>query len=228
LTRNRLAALLGKGPDRGLTINRPASPALKAFGLPANVGADVLGRRPDIVAARWRAEAAAKRIKVAKAQFYPNINLLGLLGFSSLGVGNLLASGSDVGSVGSAVSLPIFDGGRRRATFKGARADYDFAVASYDETLTQALREVADVAVSSRQLEVELSNARSSLDATERAYRLAEVRYKAGAADYQSVLIVEDRLLVRRRIVSGLESRAFILDVALTRSLGGGVLRTDD
>ncbi|MEO9131195.1 MAG: TolC family protein, partial [Sphingomonas sp.] len=84
------------------------------------------------------------------------------------------------------------------------------------------MREVADVAVSSRQLDIELSNAKAALDSTERAYRLAQFRYKAGASDYQSVLIVEDRLLARRRIVSALQSRAFILDVALVRSLGGG------
>jgi NodT family efflux transporter outer membrane factor (OMF) lipoprotein len=221
LTRNRLAALLGAGPDRGLAIARPANASLKSFGLPANLAAGLLGRRPDIVAAKWRAEAAAKRIKVARAQFYPNINLLGFIGFDALGIGNLLNAGSDVGGAGPAISLPIFDGGRRRANYRGARADYDAAVALYDETVTQAIREVADVAVGMRQLEDELKGAEEARLATERAYRLAELRYTAGAADYQSVLIVEDRLLARRRVVSALQSRAFILDIALVRSLGG-------
>jgi NodT family efflux transporter outer membrane factor (OMF) lipoprotein len=224
LTRNRLAALLGAGPDRGLAIARPGNAALKAFGLPSNLSADLLGRRPDIVAAKWRAEAAAKRIKVARAQFYPNINLLGFIGFDALGIGNLLNSGADVGGAGPAISLPIFDGGRRRANFRGARADYDASVALYDDTVTQAMREVADVAVSMRQLQAELTGAEDAVTATERAYRLAQLRYKEGAADYQSVLLVEDRLLVRRRVVSALKSRAFILDIALVRSLGGGVL----
>ncbi len=225
LTRNRLAALLGAGPDRGCSIERPSTPKLKSFGLPANISADLLGRRPDIAAARWRVEASGNRIKVAKAQFYPNVNLMGLIGFESLGIGNLLMSGSDVGSIGPAVSLPIFDGGRRRANYRGARADYDLSVASYDETLTQALREVADVAVTSRQLTAEIAGANDALKATERAYRLAQLRYTQGATDYQSVLIVEDRLLLRRRVAAALQSRSFILDVALTRSLGGGVLR---
>ncbi|WP_420145177.1 efflux transporter outer membrane subunit [Sphingobium sp.] len=225
LTRNRLAALLGAGPDRGRRIDRPNAPALKGFGLPSNLSADLLGHRPDIVAARWRVEAAGKRIKVAKAQFYPNINLMGLIGFESLGIGNLLDGGSDIGAAGPAISLPIFDGGRRRAHYRGARADYDAAVASYDETLTQALRDVADVAVSSRQLAEEMQGADAALSATERAYRLARLRYTQGASDYQSVLLVEDRLLQRRRIVAALQSRNFILDVALIRSLGGGVMR---
>lgn len=222
LTRNRLAALLGAGPDRGLTIARPAQASLKPFGLPANIAADLLGRRPDIVAARWRVEAAASRIHVARAQFYPNINLLGLVGFDALGIGNLLNPGADIGGGGPAISLPIFDGGRRRANYRGARAEFDVSVALYDETVTQAMRDVADVAVGIRQLEAELTGARDALAATERAYRLARLRYTAGAADYQSVLLVEDRLLARRRILSALQSRAFILDIALVRSLGGG------
>lgn len=226
LTRNRLAALLGKGPDRGLAIARPAAASLRAFGLPSDVPAGLIGRRPDIVAARWRAEAAADRIKVAHAQFFPTINLLGLVGLESLGIGNLLNGGADIGSGGPAISLPIFDGGRRRANYRGARADYDLAVALYDDTLTQALREVTDVVVSTRQLDVELAEARAALAATERAYHLAELRYTEGASDYQSVLQVEDRLLARRRVVSGLEARAFVLEVTLARSLGGGVLTT--
>ncbi len=225
LTRNRLAALLGAGPDRGRSIEPPRTPVLKAFGLPTNLSADLLGRRPDIVAARSRVEASAKRIKVARAQFYPNVNLLGLIGFQSLGIGNLFNGGSDVGAAGPAVSLPIFDGGRRRANYRGARADYDLSVATYDETLTQALREVADVVVSSRQLADEVAGANAALAAMERAYRLAQLRYTQGATDYQAVLNVEDRLLLRRRIAAALQSRSFILDVALIRSLGGGVLR---
>ncbi|MEC3950204.1 efflux transporter outer membrane subunit [Sphingobium sp. HWE2-09] len=225
LTRNRMAALLGAGPDRGLSIRRPTAPALKTFGLPANLSADLLGRRPDVVAARWRVEAAGRRIRVARAQFYPNVNLLGLIGFEALGIGNLLNSGSDIGSAGPAVSLPIFDGGRRRANYRGARAEYDASVAAYDDALTQALREVADVAVSSRRLVDEVAGADQAMAATERAYRLAQLRYREGAIDYQSVLNVEDRLLVRRRLAAALQARGFILDVALVRSLGGGVLR---
>ena len=224
LPRHPLAALLGAGPDCGLAIARPPRVSLKPLGLPAKIPADLLGRRPDIIAAKWRVEAAANRIKVAHAQFYPNINLLGLIGFEALGIGNLLNGGADIGAAGPAISLPLFDGGRRRASYRGARADYEASVALYDETVTEALRDVADVTVGMRQLQTELTEAQSALSATERAYRLAQLRYKAGAADYQSVLLIEDRLLVRRRIVSALASRSFIFDVALIRSLGGGVL----
>ena len=144
LTRNRLADLMGEGPDRGLSIVKPGAAMIQAFGLPPSLAADLIGRRPDVVAARWRAEAAAKRIGVAKAQFYPDINLVADIGFEALHLHNFFEAGSDIGSVGPAATLPIFEGGRLRANLRGAEADYADAVATYDATLTEALHEVAD------------------------------------------------------------------------------------
>jgi NodT family efflux transporter outer membrane factor (OMF) lipoprotein len=222
LSRNQIAALMGEGPDSGLAIARPRAAALKAFGLPATLAANLVGRRPDLAAARWRAEAAASRIGVAKAQFYPDINLAAFIGYQSLGISKLFAAGSDIGQVGPAVTLPIFEGGRLRANLRGARADYEAAVASYDQTLTQALHEVADAAASQRALSVRLSASAEALGADEEAYRIARLRYEGGLANYQSVLLAEDAVLTSRRSVVDLQARAFTLDVQLIRALGGG------
>jgi NodT family efflux transporter outer membrane factor (OMF) lipoprotein len=222
LTRNQLAALLGQGPDRGLSIARPGPAALKAFGLPERLAADLVGRRPDLTAAKWRAEAASKRIGVAKAAFYPNVNLAAVIGYESLGLSKLFASGSDYGQYGAAVSLPIFEGGRLRANLHGARADYDAAVASYDATLVQALREVADAAVSERALDERLKQSREALADDEAAYKVARLRYEGGLANYQTVLLAEDAVLQARRDVVDLEARAFSLDIQLVKALGGG------
>jgi NodT family efflux transporter outer membrane factor (OMF) lipoprotein len=222
LTRNRLAALLGAGPDRGLAIARPAPAALKPFGLPQTLAAELVGRRPDVAAARWRAEAAASRIKEAKAAFYPNVNLAGFIGFQSLKLTELFKSGSDVGAVGPAISLPIFQGGSLRAGLRGAEADRDAAVASYDAALTEALRQVADAVASQRALAGQLADSRAALAASEDAYRIARLRYQGGLSTYQSVLIAEQNALRRRRTVADLDARAFALDVALVRALGGG------
>jgi NodT family efflux transporter outer membrane factor (OMF) lipoprotein len=222
LTRDQLAALMGEGPDRGLSIERPRASAVKAFGLPPTLAADLVGRRPDLTAARWRAEAAASRIGVAKAQFYPDINLAAFIGFESLGLSKLFAAGSDIGQVGPAVTLPIFEGGRLRANLRGARADYETAVASYDQTLTQALHDVADAAASERALGVRLNESAAALTADEEAYRIARLRYEGGLANYQSVLLAEDAVLQARRTVVDLQARAFTLDVQLVRALGGG------
>jgi hypothetical protein len=154
LTRLRLAALMGQAPDRAATIE-PArgGPACGAWACLSDLPSALIARRPDLVAARWRAEAASERIDVAHAAFYPNVNLVGLIGVQSLGIGNLADAGSDLGSAGVVLGLPIFDGGRRKAGFKVARADYDAAVAAYDATLNLALEEVADAVTSQRALE---------------------------------------------------------------------------
>jgi NodT family efflux transporter outer membrane factor (OMF) lipoprotein len=221
-TRNGLAALLGAGPDRGLAIARPSVAALKPFGLPANLAADLIGRRPDVVAAKWRAEAASKRIGQAKAAFYPNVNLAAAIGVQSLHLDKLFDSGSDVGSVGPAISLPIFEGGRLKANLRAAEADRDGAVAAYDAAVTQALRDVADVAASERALSTRLTESRAALAASEDGFRIAKLRYQGGLSTYQNVLIAEQAVLSQRRIVADLESRALTLDVALVRALGGG------
>lgn len=222
LTRNRLAALIGAGPDRGLTIARPSAEALQAHGLPDGATTELLGRRPDIAAARARVEAAASRIKVARADFYPAVNLSAMFGLQSLGLDNLVKGGSIFGSVGPAISLPIFRGGALSAQYKGARANYDEAVASYDGTVVEAFREVADAVTSRRMLGVRLGESRLALSGADQAYAVARQRYEGGLSTFLDVLTAEERVLQNRRTVADLEMRAFALDIALVRALGGG------
>jgi outer membrane protein TolC len=122
------------------------------FALPAQLSANLLGRRPDIAAARLHAQASAEKIKQARAAFYPDVNLAAFIGVQSLNLDMLMKSGSSIGSAGPAVSLPIFTGGRLRGQLHGAEADYAEAVATYDRTVIQALQEVADAAASQRAL----------------------------------------------------------------------------
>ena len=221
-TKHGIAALMGKGPDRGLAIQRPSAQALTAPGLPAELPANLLGRRPDIVAARLRTEAASQRIKSAKASFYPNVNLMGFIGGGSLDLGSIARSTSMIGAIGPAVSLPIFNGGRLRSQYRGAEADYDLAVAEYDRTVTHALNEVADAVTSRQDLQLRLGHSRESLRAAQLAYAVVNNRYRGGLATYLDELSAEDSLISARREVARLESRAFTLDVATVRALGGG------
>ncbi|MBV9509847.1 MAG: efflux transporter outer membrane subunit, partial [Caulobacteraceae bacterium] len=144
IARHRLAALLGEGPDRGLDITAPPTEAIKPFGLPSDLRVNLVGRRPDIVAARLRVEAAAKKIDQARADFYPNISLSGYIGQQALYLQNMFTPAAAIGSLGPAVSLPLFEGGRLRGAYRGARAAYDEAVDSYNQTLITALQDVAD------------------------------------------------------------------------------------
>ncbi len=222
LTRNRIAALVGAGPDRGLDLARPALPALGKTALPAEIPATLLGRRPDVIAARLRAEAAASRIRMARASFYPNINLMGVVGYQALGLDTVFKSKSDYGTVGPAISLPIFNGGRLRSQYRAAEAEYTAAVGQYDGALVQALREVADAAASQRALNERLASARTAEQAAQTAWSIASTRYRGGLATYLDVLAAEDALIASRRALATLQTRAFALDVALIRALGGG------
>ncbi|NIJ38961.1 NodT family efflux transporter outer membrane factor (OMF) lipoprotein [Sphingopyxis panaciterrae] len=221
VTRNRLAALVGAGPDRGQAITPPEL-AVSDIGLPPAAGIDLIGRRPDIVAARLRAAAAAKRIDVARADFYPNISLSALVGFQSLGLSNLFDAGSKYGNGGAAISLPIFDGGRLQGRYRGARADYDVAVASYDGTLVAALRDVADIVVSRAATTRQLADRREALRGAAEAANLAGLRYRAGLSNQLAQLTAEDSMVALSRSVADLEARQRTLDIALIRALGGG------
>lgn len=221
VTRNRIAALVGAGPDRGLSIARP-SLSRPAVGLPGDAGIDLIGRRPDIVAARLRAEAAAKRIDVARADFYPNISLSALVGFQSLGLSKLFDAGSEYGNGAAAISLPLFEGGRLQGRYRGARADYDVAIASYDRTLIDALRDVADIVASRAATQRQLTERREALAAATEAAKLAGLRYRAGLSNQIVQLTAEDSMVALSRAVADLDARQLSLDIALIRALGGG------
>jgi len=135
---------------------------------------------------------------------------------------NLVSTGSDYGSVGPALTLPVFDGGRLRATKRGAEAEYDAAKAQYDGVLITALREVADAGTSQRLLAQRLDSAQAAEAGALASWQVASNRYKGGLATYLDVLSSEDALIQTRRTTASLKARAFALDVAMIRALGGG------
>ncbi len=222
LSRNRIAALVGAGPDRGDNLPRPSFSSHLATGAPVNLVLDLLGRRPDIVAARLRTEAAAKRVKVAKLDFYPNINLSAVGGLQSLGLSNLFDSGSSMANFGPAISLPLFDGGRLAGRYRAADATYADAVARYDAALINAFREVADALDSRRALDSRQAASNEAARTADHAAALAQLRYKNGIANLLQSLAAEDAALAARRASADLAARADLLDIALTRALGGG------
>ena len=222
ITRHRIAALLGAGPDRGLDIALPGPEQIKPFGLPADLAANLVGRRPDIVAARLRAEAAAKRIDVAKAAFMPNISLSAYIGQQAFPISEMFTPLGAIGQFGPAVSLPLFEGGKLKAGYRGARADYDNAVDAYNQTVVAALQDVADAAASVQSADRQLAERLEALKAGEQAYAIAQLRYKGGLSSYVAVLSAEDAVIAQRRAFADAQARVFTLDIALTRALGGG------
>lgn len=222
LLRTQLAALLGAGPDRGAAIARPQLQAVRPAGLPSSLPSELLARRPDVVAQRWRVEAQLQDIKAAKAQFYPSFNLAGLAGLQSLGFGKFLQGGSQVASLGGGLNLPIFDGGRLRNNLALRNADYDLAVEQYNQTLVDALRDVVSQLTSIQWLQERTAYQAEALATAQQGYELAVQRYQSGLGNYLQVLAAQNQVLAQQRTHIDFDARAFDLDMNLVRALGGG------
>lgn len=222
VARHALAALLGAGPDRGLAIAPPRLTVDADANLPANLPLDLVGRRPDLVSARLRAESAAALIGVAQADFYPSINLSAVAGLQSIGLADLLRGSSFFSNVGPAVRLPLFAQAGPEGRYRAARAGYDEAVAVYDQTLLDALRDVADALAAKRALTDQLRAAQTGVASAAQARRIAELRYREGLTSQLPLLVADQALIAARRTLAVLESQSVIADIALIRGLGGG------
>lgn len=225
-TRYQLAALLGKGPDRGLAIARPTLGVGDEVRLPDNLPADLVSRRPDIVAARWRVDAITHEVKEAKAEFYPDINLSAAIGLDAFGFGRFLTAASRTASVGPAIHLPIFDGGELRAQLKGRYAEFDYAVAAYNQTLIGALSGVATDLAQIRSSDVQLVDAQTAQQAARDADQLAITQYKGGLTNQLTVLNADVTALNADEAVANLKMDRRDHQIALASALGGGYVDT--
>ena len=221
LTQHALDALVAK-PNATQALAAPALAKVQAMPLQSTIPADLLGRRADIAAARWRVEAATGDVAYAKTQFYPNINLVAFAGLSSIGFDNLFNSASRQWGVGPAVRLPIFEGGRLRANLRGKNADLDAAIESYNATVIDAVHDVADQVASAQSVVRQQAEQRDAQRAAEAAYDIAVQRYGAGLGNYLNVLTAETSVLLQRREAVDLAARALDTQVGLARALGGG------
>lgn len=220
LARRALAALCGLAPQ-ALDDLAPALPAPRALGLPATLGADLLGRRADVRAARWRVESAGAAVDVARAAFYPDVNLVAFADVAALGLQSLLALPNREYGVGPALRLPIFDGGRLRAAQRGREAELDAAIAAYRGVVIDAAREALDAIASLRSLERQAQAQAAGIAAAERALALAAERRRGGVGTEGQLIAAELPLLALRRVALDLQSRAGETQATLFHALGG-------
>lgn len=217
-----MSVLLGKGPDRGTSIARPAVLQPSAVALPSTLPAELLGRRPDLVAARWRVEAASKSIDAGKTQFYPNVNLTAAAGTQSLLGDSLFGAPSRFFNIAPAISLPIFDGGRLRADLDSRDADYDLAVAQYNKSLVGALNQVSDTINQLHAIAQQIVAKQRATDVSQQSYNTAVQRFGSGIGNYLDVLTIEQQLLQSQRQLASLNAEQIDLSIQLMQALGGG------
>jgi NodT family efflux transporter outer membrane factor (OMF) lipoprotein len=218
---HRIAALIGLGADSYPQFTRPQLNLDTALPLPESLPADLLARRPDVLASRARVDGALAGRKAAKAAFYPDINLSALAGFQAIGLGNLFDWGSRQYGAGPAIHLPLFDSVRLKAGYRGATAELDAAIASYNETVLQAVRQAADQLSLISSLKQQLVESQVQLDAAQDAYKLTEERYKAGLSGYLPVLTTEGAVLQARQAQADILAAYATARVTLLLSLGG-------
>ena len=179
--------------------------------------------RPDVVAAEQLLRAAHADIGAARAALFPRIALTGNLGFVSTDLGNLLQSGSQIWSVGGLISLPIFDGGLRRAQIEVAQARRDELVALYQRTVQTAFTEVSEALIGRQRFQEQITALEAVVLAQRRLAEVAELRYENGIAIYLEVVDARRNLFSAEQQLIQLRATALQNGVALYVALGGGL-----
>ena len=223
-----IAALTGAGAGTYGAITRPSPSLETALPLPTSLPADLLARRPDILAARIRITAAMRRRDAAHADFYPNINLVAAIGFQALGFSSLFSADALTMGAGPALHLPIFDAGRLRAQYARATADLDIAVADYNAAVVGAVRQTADALTQVSSLTDQKIEQQKALDSAAHALALAEERYRLGLSDQIPMLAAESTLRQARQQMAALVAEATSQRVALLLAVGGGFNLADN
>ncbi|TVV70121.1 efflux transporter outer membrane subunit, partial [Sphingomonas solaris] len=223
-----LAALAGRGVDFYPTVVRPRFAPDRMAALPVAVPADLLGRRPDLLAARARVDAAVGGQAAARADFYPNVDLRALVGLSSIGIGSFFSGDARTYGGGPAISLPLFDGGRLKARYAGAAAQVDLAVADYDATVLRAVREAADALTNVAANDADLVAQRRILAGLDATIRLDRTRVSTGLGSQLDLLETGTRVLAARQAEADLVADAALRRVQLLTALGGGFTPPSD
>lgn len=221
---NLLSALAGKAPgwaEQHFSAAPKLAPQLN-INLPSNIPADLLGRRPDVLASLKRVEAAGFDVEVAEKQFYPDVNLSAFIGFQSISLDQLFKSKSLAVGVAPALHLPIFQGGRLQSTLDLKSADYDAAVEQYNVTLVDALRDVHDQARTLESLQKQRTQATQALSAIERHANLTNKRVGQGMQSRISSLSAQLQVLQQKQTDLDLQARQLDSALSLARALGGG------
>jgi NodT family efflux transporter outer membrane factor (OMF) lipoprotein len=218
-----IATLVGT-PAPGFTIPAVAT-AVRLPALPVGLPSDLLQRRPDVAAAERSMAAANARIGVARAAYFPTIQLMPLVpsvGWQSSAVSSLFNAPSELWAVGLSATQTLFDAGRTRANVHIAEQDYTAAVASYRQTVLTAMEEVENGITGLASLDQASRDADASVESSQRAFDIANERYKGGVAVYLDVLTAQQALLGNQRQAVQIHGQQFLTAVYLVKALGGG------
>ncbi|MYM31315.1 efflux transporter outer membrane subunit [Duganella sp. CY15W] len=219
--REALRALAG-ADNRALADLKPAPLTPAPHALPARLGLDLLARRPDLQAARWKVEASLSKIDAAKAAFYPDVNLTGSIGLDTVKIENLLQSASRTLYLGPTLSLPLFDSKRLDAQLDSARTTRNERIAEYNQTIVDAVRDVAQGGAQLQGIELQITQQSAATASARAQLASAQARMDHGLANNSSVLNARLAMLRQQDADLYLQQVQLLAEIALTNALGGG------
>lgn len=215
-----IAVLIGKpAPDFHIPNKElQAEPPPIDLGLPS----DLLERRPDIAQAERQMAVANAQIGIAKAAYYPSLNLFGSGGWQTADIAKLANVSSTFWALGANVAESIFAGGARRAQVEYAKSGYDVSVANYRQSVLSALQEVQDDVTGLTVLGQARDTQQLAVDAARRTLDISEDRYKGGLVNYLDVVTAQQNLLINEQEAAVIRGQRLVTTVLLVKALGGG------
>jgi len=222
LDRHRLLVLIGQNPDTGREIEPHFSALESPLPIPEEISSNLLARRPDLMAAIWNVEKAACTVGVAKREFYPEINLKGLLSLRSVVPSQLFNISSTANSLFPSFTLPVFRGGELRGNLKEKLALFDEAANTYHDTLLKALQEVADVLVQLETTSRKIDAQKAICQESEERAALMHKQFDTGTASYLSFLQFELESINQKSTLLSFQSDKILFAIKLMQALGGG------
>jgi multidrug efflux system outer membrane protein len=215
-----LATLVGT-PAPSFSLAARVAP-LGAPVLPTGMPSDLLQRRPDVASAERAMAAANAQIGVARAAYFPDLELTPDVGWDAARFASLFSVPSLLWSVGASLSQPLFEGGKLKAGVDFAQAGYVAAQANYRQTVLTAFEEVQNAVTGLSVLDAASRQATAAVDDASKLVSLAQDRYKGGLTPFLDVLTAEQQQLTSERQAVQISGQRAALVVYLAKALGGG------
>lgn len=224
INQHQINILMGQGPDELLTLCEPLNNLTEQIALPCNLSLGLLGRRPDLMAQIWRADALAHEVGAAMADFYPDINIEAFIGLETVTLSKLFNLSSVTFGVEPALNLPIFTAGAIRANVRSKKAQFDEAIFEYNRLLLQSAQEVADLLAQARAIFNQKQQQEMIIEKAQDRYDLTLLRRQKGLDNLFANYALYDDLLQKELANLDLLYNQYLSVIRLVKALGGGYL----